>query len=197
MSDVTPTNVEMEEKAIVNIKRIEIITEEVTPRKLVFDTASEATYSPTVNEGAETVLRTKNRIIASDRTEDIQYGSDITLKEVVMLPDVLCIVDGGTLKTTVTGSGESQITTIKGYTPPVLGSPVERVKFSINIYTEEKDTDGEVLGYSVFKYPGCKGKPVNFAFKDGEFMTPEYTIVSRPKKGTAPYELDFIKELPA
>lgn len=193
---MTATNVEMEEKAIVNIRRIEIETEEATPRILRFDTGSEAVYSATVSEGTETILRSKNRIVATDRTEDIQYGSDITLKDLVMQPEVLSIVDGGTLATTSTGEGSTLVTTITGYTPPVVGVPVNRTKFTTKIYAEEKDIDGEVTGYSVFSFPGCKGKPVSFTFKDGEFMAPEYTMFSRPKKGNAPYAIDFVTELP-
>ena len=73
---------------------------------------------------------------------------------------------------------------------------VNRVKFTTKIYTEEKDADGETLGYQCFAFKGCKGKPVSFNFKDGEFMAPQYTISSRVKKGTAPYNLTFLEELP-
>ncbi|WP_207706202.1 hypothetical protein [Clostridium sp. HBUAS56017] len=184
-------NVEMKEKPLVNIARVEIITIETTSRTMYFDTADEGTYSATTSEGAETILRSKNRIVATNRTEDIQYGSDITLKDLIMLPDVLCVVDGGKLVYDTVDT-----TKITGYRPPVLGEVVKRTLFTTNIYCEEKGTDGEILGYSKFSFPVCKGKPVDFNFKDGEFMAPQYKIVSRPKKGEAPYALDFIEKLP-
>ena len=182
----------MNEKPIVNIVRTEIVTEEDVPKTYRFNTATEATYSPVVSEGAETVLRVKDEIKAVNRTEDIQYGSDINLSQAVMSPEVLAIVDGGTL--TTTGSeGQEKVTK---YTPPVVGAPVVRKKFTLKVYTEEKDADGETLGYQCFAYKGCKGRPVNYTFKDGEFMVPQYTVKSRVKKGVAPYELDFLEELP-
>ena len=52
------------EKPIVNIVKVEIVTEEQTPKTYVFDTASEATYSAVVSEGTENILRIKNEIKA-------------------------------------------------------------------------------------------------------------------------------------
>jgi len=66
----------------------------------------------------------------------------------------------------------------------------------LNLYTAEKGTEGEVITYAKFSYPSCKGTPAKFSFKDGEYMTPEYTIVSRPGKGEAPYDIDFVQALP-
>lgn len=176
------------EKPIVNIVRTEIVTEEDVPKTYRFDTASEATYTAVVSEGKETVLRVKNEIKAINRTEDIQYGSDINFSQVVVVPEVLAIIDGGTIT--------KQTEKLQKYTPPVVGSPVNRTLFTLKIYTEEKDADGATLGYQCFAYKGCKGKPVSFTFKDGEFMTPQYTISSRVKKGVAPYELLFLDKLP-
>ena len=180
------------EKSIVNIVRVEIITEEDSPKTYRFDTASEATYAPVVSEGSETILRVKNAILATNRTEDIQYGSDLNLTQVVMVPEVLAIVDGGKLVTI----GASSSLKVTGYNPPAVGAVVNRVKFTTKIYTEEKDADGATLGYQCFAFKGCKGKPVSFTFKDGEFMAPAYTISSRVKKGTAPYNLEFLEQLP-
>ncbi len=138
------------EKPIVNIVRVEIVTEEDSPKTYRFDTASEATYAPVVSEGSETILRVKNTILK-----------------------------------------------VTGYNPPSVGAVVNRTKFTTKIYTEEKDGDGETLGYQCFAFEGCKGKPVSFTFKDGEFMAPAYTISSRVKKGIAPYNLAFLEELPS
>lgn len=180
------------EKPIVNIVRVEVVTEETTPKTYRFDTADEATYAPVVSEGQETLLRVKNKIIASNKTEDLQYGSDLNMKQVVMVPQVLALVDGGTLVTT--GTGETLKVT--GYKPPVVGTVVNRTKFSLKIYTEEKEADGDTVEYQCFTFKGCKGKPVNFTFKDGEFMAPQYTIASRVPKGEAPYDLTFLETLP-
>ena len=178
------------ERALVNIVRVEIVTEDELAKTYRFDTASEASYAAVMSEGSETTLRSKNTILAVNRTEDIQYGSDVNLTQVTMVPEVLAIVDGGTFQK---GDGSSNN---DKYTPPVVGTPVNRTKFTLKIYTEEKDVDGETKGYQCFSFKGCKGKPVSFSFKDGEFMAPQYTIASRVKKGTVPYELEFLKTLP-
>lgn len=191
-----PKNIQMEEMPIVNIALVEIITEEAEPKRYVFDTADEAGYTPVTSEGAENLLRSKNRIHAIDKKEDIQYGSEIKLKDCLFRPEVLAIVDGGTVKTTTTGTGENIVAKVTGYDGPVIGSPVKRTKFILNIYTEEKDSEESTAGYQKFSFPGCKGTPVEFSFKEGEFMAPEYTIRSRPGKGKAPFSLDFLDELP-
>lgn len=184
------SNEKTTEKPIVNIVRTELVTEEITPRTFRINTATEATYSAVISEGSETVLRVKNEIKSINRTEDIQYGSDINMSEAVMTPEVMAIIDGGILSKDEEGN-------ITKYTPPVVGSSVKRIPFTLKIYTEEKDTDGDTVGYQCFSFKGCKGKPVSYTFKDGEYLVPQYTANSRVKKGTAPYELDFMEELPA
>lgn len=177
------------EKPIVNIVRTEIVTEETTARTFRFDTATEATYAAVISEGTETVLRVKDEIKAINRTEDIQYGSDVNLTEALMTPEVMAIIDGGTLTVDEDGNPTK-------YTPPVVGTKVSRVPFTLKIYTEEKDTSGDTTGYQCFAFKGCKGRPVSYSFKDGEYLVPQYTAKSRVKKGTAPYELDFLDTLP-
>lgn len=179
----------LQDKVIANIELVEIITEETSAKTYSFDTADEANYSPDISEGSENLLRVKNRIVATNKTEDIQYGSSITLKDTSFQPQVLEVVDGGTLKKTA-----EEIT---GYASPVVGEIVSRKLFTLNIYTSERGTDGEVIKYAKFSFPSCKGKPAKFAFKDGEFMTPEYTVVSRPAKGAAPFEIDYVDSLPS
>lgn len=179
---------QLTDKIICNIEKTEIVTEETTPVTYEFDTAEEANYSPDISEGSENIKRIKNRIVAVNSTDDIQYGSTVNLKDACFQPEVLAVIDGGT----VTKESEK----ITGYTAPVAGSPVVRKSFTLNIYTSEKGTDGEILNYYKFSFPNCKGKPAKFSFKDGEYMTPEYTIVSRPPKGVAPYSLSILETLP-
>jgi hypothetical protein len=178
----------LEGKPIVNIKKVEIITEETTPQTFTWDTASECEQSPDISEGEETILRVKDTIYASDRTEDIVYGTTLTFSDNLFHPEVIEVIDGGTL---VKDVGDI----ITGYDAPVIGTPVNRKKFTLNIYTEEKDADGEVVGYVKFSYPHCKGKPFKASVKDGEFFAPEYSCVSRPKKGEKPYGISFLTEL--
>ncbi len=178
----------LEDKIICNIEVVEIITEEETPVTLYFDTSEEATYSPDVSEGEEKYKRIKNRIVSNNRTEDLQFGSAITFKDSCFQPEVLSIVDGGTVIKTAEK--------ITGYSAPAVGVVVSRKKFTLNIYTSERGTDGEVITYVKFTYPSCKGTPAKFSFKDGDFMTPEYTVKSRPAKGAKPFEINYVAVLP-
>ena len=57
--------------AIANIERVDIITEETTPRVFSFDTASDASAEAQISAGAENELRIKNQILAQNITEDI------------------------------------------------------------------------------------------------------------------------------
>ena len=70
--------------AIVNIARVEILTDEDTPRLLCFDTVSSAELEPFVSKGEETELRVKNTIIAQNFLEDIVKGYNITLKDAAL-----------------------------------------------------------------------------------------------------------------
>ncbi|UZQ49112.1 hypothetical protein [Clostridium kluyveri] len=174
---------------LVNIERVELVTEGTTPTTVSFDTATEASYSPVLSEGDETILRTKNTIHAINRTEDIQYGSDIEFTDAKFVPDVLALVDGGTI--TKEENGE-----ITGYSSPPTGAVVNRTPFTLNIYTAEKDIDGNIVKYFKFTFPHSKGSPAEFDFQDGEFLSPTYTIHSRAAAGESPVQVSVVTELP-
>lgn len=69
----------------------------------------------------------------------------------------------------------------EGYTGPKMGEVVNRTPFTVNIYTEEKDGDGETTGYLKFTCKHCKGTPADIEIKDGDFFAPEYKLKSRPE----------------
>ena len=180
-----------EEQPLANIVRCEFETYDLQPKTYRFTTASEGSYSAVVNEGQETILRVKNELLATNRFEDIQYGSDINLTQVTFVPEILAIVDGGTV---TRESGETgKITKYKG---PVAGAPVNRKLFKLKLYVEQKDVSGETQQYVCFTFESCKGKPAAFTFKDGEFITPQYTIMSRIPTGSSPYTMEYMKTLP-
>ena len=177
----------IKEFPLANIARVEIVTEEDVPRTFVLtDVASEAEVTAYLSEGEEKILRIKNTIKAQNKTEDIVLGYDINLSAATFIPEILAIVDGG----------EWDDTTQK-YTAPLVGSPVERIPFRMNIYTEEKDGDGSTISYVKFSYKNCTGKPVNYSLQDGEFYAPEFPIKSRSKLGESPVEVEILDELPA
>lgn len=174
--------------AIANIERVDIITEETTPRVFSFDTASDASAEAQVSAGAETELRIKNRILAQNITEDIVKGFNINLTDSVFSPEVFALVDGGA--STVSDDD------FKKYTAPTAGEVVNRTKCSLAVYASEKDYDGNALSYTAFIFPHASGSPTSVSLKDGEFYAPSYTLKSRPSKGQSPMTVVALPSLP-
>ncbi|MEG2622641.1 MAG: hypothetical protein RSC06_07035 [Clostridia bacterium] len=177
------------EKAIANVCRVDIITNETTPVLITIDTSDEVGCEPSVSEGKEEELRVKNKILAQNITEDLVKGYNLTLKDTVINPDSFALIDGGAL---TFSTDKTRFT----YAGPQTGAVVNRKKFTLDIWTEEKDTDGESVGYQRFRFRKCKGTPVKFSIKDGGFFAPEYTIKSRPGSSQSPVDLMSFDNLP-
>ena len=177
-----------QQMAIANIERVDIITEESTPRVFSFDTASDASAEAQISAGAETELRIKNRILAQNITEDIVKGFNINLTDSVFSPEVFALVDGGA--STVSGDD------FKKYTAPTAGEVVNRTKCSLAVYASEKDYDGNALSYTAFIFPHASGSPTSVSLKDGDFYAPSYTLKSRPSKGQSPMTVVALPSLP-
>lgn len=182
----------IEGKTLANIVKAEIVTEEGSPQTFEFDTADTANLEPSLSEGEENVLRIKNKILAINRTEDIAYGYEIQLDDNTLIPEVLALIDGGSLRYE---TPEDDTTSVVGYDAPVSGQTVDRTLFTLNLYTEEKDADGETINYAKISFVHCKGKPVSWTLEDGEFFVPSFNVESRPAKGETPFTLDFMDTL--
>ena len=66
----------------------------------------------------------------------------------------------------------------------------------MNVYSAQYDASGQIVQYEKITYPNCQGVPVAFGSEDGVFRVPEYTINSAPKNGEAPYDINYVAELP-
>lgn len=185
--------------ALCNIVRVKIVTDGTETKTYIIDTAQSAAVEPSVSEGADEELRVKNKILAQNRTEDILKGCDITLTDVLWTPEVFSIIDGGTA-TYAEAADEAngvQVGDFISYAAPVAGQVADRTRFTLTVYTQENDIDGDPKGYLAVSFPNCKGAPVSANFEDGTFMASEYTIKSRPKTGQSPYSYERMKTLPA
>ena len=181
----------VQEIPIANVARVEVVTEETTARTFVVSTANEAKIEAFVSEGEEKELRKGNRLLAQLKTDDLIKGYDITLKDLTMNPQVFAIIDGGT------SAVNAETSAFESYTGPKVGEVLSRTPFTLNIYTEEKDGDGESKGYLKISCQHCKGSPASIEIKDGDFCAPEYKLKSRPKIGEAPVSMSYLTELPA
>lgn len=180
----------LEEMVMANIVRTEIEEEKAEGGKTyVFTTASEAGITPYLSEGEEKIHRVKNQILGMNNTEDIVLGYDIKLVNNTFTPELLSVVDGGT----VTYDEDEKF---QKYEAPEAGTVVNREKVTINVYTEEKDCDGETTSYLKFTFKHAKGTPVEYSIKDGEFFVPEMTLKARAKRGEKPVVVEVLTELP-
>lgn len=174
---------------IVNVERVKITEDGENGATYMFKTATSATFTPSVSQGVEKEQRIKNTIMGLIRTEDVAKGYDIELADQRLLAEVFALLDGGTLTT-----GNDGWTS---YSAPAAGSEVSRKSFTLELYTSDRDSEGSVVEYYKWSFPGCKGTPVSGGATDDDFQTIRYAIRSRPAAGTSPMTLTRVAELPA
>jgi hypothetical protein len=174
---------------IAGCERIKLVTLEEAPRAYVIETATSLSFSASVSAGEEKELRVKNTIHGALRTEDLVKGYDIMLEDPLLHTQIFALVDGGALTGSPGAAGEK-------YAAPAAGAPVSRTAFDLYAYSADRDADGEALAFHEWKFPACKGRPVESALKDGEFAALSYRIASRPASGVAPLTVERIASLP-
>lgn len=153
-------------------------------------TASEATIKGTVDSGENKPLRKGNRLLARHRTEDLITGYEIELTDLMVYPEVVALMDGGTVTSTQEGAFAS-------YAGPVTGQEVLRTPFTLELYCAAKDTGNNIVSYQKLTFSGCRGKSVvEWSMKEGEFFAPKYAIVSMPAVGESPMTLEVVEALP-
>lgn len=146
-------------------------------------------------------LVVKGRLIAQKPEEVTITGNTLVLTDNVFTPEIVKILQGGTIKywTTdekTTEGDEDLGFGVARYTPPVAGSSEKGQVFVTKAYSAIYNAAGVVTGYECISYPNCKGTPVALNSEDGVFRAPEYTINSAPNTGEAPYEITYPKEIP-
>lgn len=117
-------------------------------------------------------------------------GNQITLTDNVFTPEIVKLLQGGTITTNST-TGE-----ITGYTPPVVGENVEIPVFELCAYSAQYNAAGLIVRYEKITYPNCQGNPISMTSEDNVFRVNEYTIDSMPNTGEAPYTIEYVSELP-
>jgi hypothetical protein len=174
---------------IANCERVKLVTIEDAPRTFVMESATGVSFTGVVSAGAEQEMRIKNTICGVLRTEDILRGYDITLDDPALNTRIYALIDGGSLTGEPGASGEK-------YAAPAAGAPTERTAFDLYVYSSDRDVDGEAVCYHQWRFPSCKGRPVEGALKDGEFSVVSYKIASRPAAGASPLTMERVAALP-
>lgn len=172
--------------------------------EIILDTASQIEVNIQSETEDAVKLIVKGRLIAQKPSVTTVTGNTITLTDNVFNPEIVAILQGGTVKYWGETGHTTKVDTDKGfgvasYTPPVAGSTDKGKVFTLRAYSAIYNAAGLLTGYEKIQYPNCQGVPVAFSSEDGAFRAPEYTINSAPNTGEAPYEIEYIDaaDLPA
>lgn len=166
-----------------------------------FDTANQIEVEVQTETSDSVKLVVKGILRAQKPQESTITGHAITLHDNVFNPELVKVLQGGKVyyfqdeEKTIVSENETSFGFAK-YTPPVAGSPEKGELFTLNAYSAIYNAAGVITGYEKTMYPNCQGVPVAFNSEDGTFRAPEYTINSAPDTGEAPYEIEWVKELP-
>lgn len=190
-------------KHVTEIPTIDVVlvVVETADEMYALDTASQIQVEPQIEEEEAVKLVVKGKLKAQKPSVSTITGNQITLTDNVFIPEVVKILQGGTIKYWVDAEHQSEQTEvsefgISSYIPPTTGSGEKGKVFKLHAFSAQYDASGQIVQYEKITYPNCQGVPVAFGSEDGAFRAPEYTINSAPKKEEAPYEIHYVDELP-
>lgn len=190
--------------ATIDVALLVVTTEETTPRTFALDTASKIGIESQLETQDAIKLIIKGALKAQKGEEVTLTGTKITLTDNIFTPELVQVLQGGTILYWADAAHEDTPTTtdagfgIASYTPVVAGTRPTPTYFTLKAYSAIYNAAAQITGYEVATYPHCYGEPVALSSEDNVFRAPEYTINSAPDTGEAPYVLDYIlpSELP-
>lgn len=166
------------------------ITTKVSPKTYSFKTASKVEKKPITVEGKEQALDIKGVRCAVKKAKNSYVGSEIKLTDNSFTPEVYAVIAGGTV------TYEEDNTTFKSYEAPAVGEVEEKKKFDLILYSECLDETGAVTGYLKETYENCEGELIGTSQEDDKFFAPEFTITSRPPRGSKGFKIESVDSLP-
>ena len=172
-----------------------------TEVEIGFDTANQIEVEAQTEEQDAVKLIVKGKLKAQKPASVTITGHQITLHDNVFIPELVKLLQGGTIKYwqdanhTESGTTETNYG-VAGYTPPVTGSDDKGKVLTLNAYSAIYNAAGVITGYEKTMYPNCTGVPIAFNSEDDTFRAPEYTINSAPNTGQPPYDISYVKALP-
>lgn len=164
----------------------------------ILDTANKLGVNvQTETEDAQKLV-IKGRLIAQKSETVTITGHTLVLTDNVFIPEVVKLLQGGTIQYWSNEEHTTQGNTDAGfgvasYAPPVAGSAEKGEVCVINAYSAIYNAAGIITGYERVTYPNCTGTPIALSSEDGVFRASEYTIYSAPNTGEAPYTINYIK----
>lgn len=165
------------------------------------DTASKIGVEPQIEEEDAVKLIIKGKLKAQKPPITTITGNTITLTDNVFSPELVKILQGGTIKYWSSAERIEEVSEetsfgISSYEPPTVGSGTKGEVFKLHAYSAQYDTAGLIAQYEKITYPNCQGSPIALSSEDGTFRVSEYKINSAPKKTEAPYKISYVTELP-
>lgn len=176
------------ELATIDVALVTVKTND-SENELALDTANQIQVTVNSETTDAVKLIIKGKLKAQKGEQTTVTGNNIVLSDNVFNPELVKILQGGTVEYNEDGS-------FKKYTPPAAGSDVNSKPFTLNAYSAIYNAAALVVGYEKITYPNCQGQPVALSSQDGTFRVTEYTINSAPDTGEPPYELEVVKSLP-
>lgn len=175
----------------IDVVMVSVQTYAVNADEIILDTANQISVTVSTETEDKVALIVKGRLIAQKPEKTTVTGNQITLTDNVFNPELVKILQGGTIK-----YDTEETSKVIGYTPPVSGSTDTGSLFKLKAYSAIYNAAGIITGYECITYPNCQGVPVAFNSEDGAFRAPQYTINSAPNNNEAPYDIDIVSELP-
>lgn len=179
------------EIATIDVVLVTVKSEEVGADEYLLNTANQIQVEPLVETQDAVPLIIKGVLKAQKPEEETIRGNTITLTDNVFTPELVKLLQGGTIKYDAT-----EATKVVGYTPPNIGQKQTLPRFILTAYSACYNEAGEITQYEKCTYTKCKGKPIGFGGEDGVFRANEYTIISMPEAGTPPFDIDYVAALP-
>lgn len=166
-------------------------------KEVGLNTATKIAVSPQIETNDAIKLIVKSRLIAQKPVQNILTGNAITLTDNVFIPEVVQMLQGGTVKYWQEASKTTEGDTDKGYgvssyTPPNSGSGLKGDILILTAYSAIYNAAGIITGYEKIEYPNCQGVPVALSSEDDVFRVSEYTINSAPEEDEPPYKITYI-----
>lgn len=182
---------QVNEIATIDVKLVSIVTKNPTTgnpdKEYAIQTASKISVEAVLDTQEAVTLVLDGVLKAQKPEKKTLTGNTITMTNSVFSPEVVQIIQGGTITYDV-----DEPTKIRKYTPPLAGESVKGTVFELKAYSTIFDAAGLVVGYEVITYPNCQGSPIANASENNVFRVSEYVITSAPKKGEPGYTIDYI-----
>lgn len=175
----------------IDVALVTISTDE-NETEIGLTTASSVQVNPQTESEDANKLVVKGVLLAQKPATVTITGNTIVLSDNVLNPELLKVLQGGTITYKSGSSGP-----VAKYEPPAAGSSEKGEPFTLNLYSAIYGTDGIISGYEKVTYPNCQGTPWAPGSEDGTWRVAEYTINSAPSKGQAPYIIEYVDELPS